>query len=743
MADNELAVVLRLVADQFKGELQSSRGAIGQFNDFLKDWKTQLAAAGAALFAVAKSTADFGEEALKGAQKAGTTVEGFTAMAHAAKMADVEQQTLINGMKTLSVQMAEASRGGKESSELFARLGISVKDASGNVRSIEDVMLDLADVFKNSADGALKNEMAVKVFGKAWEGFLPFMNQGREAIRGTMEESKQLGLQLSTKDAVAANQFNDEIKKLEVASRGFSIQVGRELIPVLTQLLKVMGDAATGPIGKVFRLEMQGLASIFTLLNHGIKEMSMELDVFFKKMGKSDAVKKFWDDVLVQSRKNLDRDTDKRLHQIFQDQLGAVGGGGNGGGRRVDLNAPGPVSGTPVDQEKLGKAKIEIFLAQNRAIEIQNRLAREGVNEYQLAFDRQQQLKQIDEQTEERRGAAIVKQTQMEVQIREAAQQRERDGLVKSAQAWLEYDNQVGASREQRYTHQMDLLRATLTKETQLTEAEAGRLVIAFQNNDQQLSQQILSRTTMTAQERETIERQYLTRLEAIHQQHSDDVTAGWARGLQRYVQDNESAFGMAAQMAQRTAQFMEQNFRTFFFDMMDGKVRSLKDVFKSFGQFVKQVIAQIMAQLMTMLALKAAAGMFGGGFGGIFGGLFGGGGGSVMAGGANAGGLFGGLQFASGGPVLGAGNSDTVRAMLTPGEGVLNRKGMAALAQLNSGSTPEREEVRSAPNITVNVVNSGRSDAPQVGVRHTIKGVMIDLLYRDPDVRQMMHGMA
>ncbi len=145
----------------------------------------------------------------------------------------------------------------------------------------------------------------------------------------------------------------------------------------------------------------------------------------------------------------------------------------------------------------------------------------------------------------------------------------------------------------------------------------------------------------------------------------------------------------------------------------------------------------------MTMLALKAAAGMFGGG-GGMLGGLFGGGGGgAVMAGGADAGGLFGGLKFAAGGPVLGAGNSDTVRAMLTPGEGVLNRKGMAALAQLNSGAVPVREESHGVPNVTVNVVNSGRNDAPQVGVRQTVKGIVIDLFYRDADVRQMMQGMA
>ena len=134
------------------------------------------------------------------------------------------------------------------------------------------------------------------------------------------------------------------------------------------------------------------------------------------------------------------------------------------------------------------------------------------------------------------------------------------------------------------------------------------------------------------------------------------------------------------------------------------------------------------------MMAMKALTGAFSGGVG--LGGLFGGGG-LAMGGGADAGGLLGGLKFASGGPVLGAGNSDTVRAMLTPGEGVLNRRGMEALAQLNSGAVPSTRE----PDIYVNIHNPGRSDAPSVNYRRELKGMMIDIFYSDADFRRGMAG--
>ena len=142
MADNnELAVVLRLVADQFKTELQSSRGAIGAFNDFLKDWKTQLAAAGTALFAVAKSTADFGEEALKTSQRRGTTVEITTALQYAAHMADVPIGTLEKGLKTLAQAAVQASSGSGDGAKLFTQLGLSATDATGK-RHLEQLVAD-------------------------------------------------------------------------------------------------------------------------------------------------------------------------------------------------------------------------------------------------------------------------------------------------------------------------------------------------------------------------------------------------------------------------------------------------------------------------------------------------------------------------------------------------------------------------------------------------------------------------
>ena len=722
MAENrELALVLRLVADQFKTELQSSKGALSEFNDFIKDWKTQVIAVGAALFAVAKSTANFGEEALKGSQKVGLTVQAFTSLAHAARMSDLDNQQLIVGMKTLSQNMVEAQRHTGDGEAVFRRLGISAVDASGKLRATDDVLLDLADVFSKSADGAGKTEAAVKLLGKSGLDLIPFLNQGRAGINELREQAKRLGLVLSEDDAKAADEFNNKLKEMDATVKGLTVSIGLPLVRGLTEAMQM-----------------------FQELGHSIKDAGNEMAGFSKHLsenfGKSGLGQSSMDIFTALGFGHRKGEAPGSAELVLTGALGIKPGGpdgGSGGGRDITATITKPQLpslGSPADQEKLGKAKLEIFLAQNRALEIQAKLAREaaaGPNELFLAFDRQEQFRKEDEAEQARRGQAIVQQTQFEVQLRDRAAASEREALIKNAQAWIDYDNQVGASTELRMDHALELLRANLASQLQITTDEAAKLLNAWSEHESMKADEILSKTALTAQERETIELNSLTKLAAINQQFSGDIVEGWTMGMQKYVQDTQSAFGMGAQMAQRTAQFMEQNFRQFFFDVMDNKIKSLKDLFSSFANFAKQIIAQVMAQLATAVALKAITG----GFGGIGGGLselFGG------IGGRNVSGVdVGAMKFASGGMVLGAGNQDTVRAMLTPGEGVLNRQGMQALAQLNAGGTPTNGEV----NIAVNIHNSGRTDAPQVNYRRQLKGMIVDIIYRDPDLRQAFGG--
>ena len=727
MAENrELALVLRLVADEFQKELKNSQGALSSFNNFIKDWRTQLAAAGTALFAIAKSTANYGDELFKTSQKVGIQVEALAGLQHAAKLADVDNRQLQIGLQALSRAMVDSAQGTGEGHEAFQRIGVSATDASGKLKPMQDVFLEISDVFNRTADGAGKTEVAMKLLGKSGVDLIPLMNGGKASIHELMAEAERLGIVMSEKDARAAEEFNDSITRLEAQAKGFSVTIGTHMLGPLTELMSVMNDLGSGPIADAAKFFFKGLNEQIVLFGTLIKEIGASIEFAFGKLTF---------DQLKTKMRLFEAQAAAKLLLLENPEAAKYLDGPVKDGRSVEMGVSKPQIATgggktsadhAREQERIGKALLDIYQSQNNALDIRNKLqgGQGQLSEFFLAFDRQQQFRREDEAEQERLGKLIVANTQREVQATQEKQAMERDGLVKNLQAWIEYDNAVGASTELRYQHQVDLLKASLAQQIDITTEEAGRLLDAWKNVDNVASDSILQNTRLTVQQRETIELQSLTKLQQIHEQTSQNIFDGWARGLQRYVQDTQSGFGLGADLARRTAQTMEQNFRTFFFDAFEGKIRSLKDVFQSFGNFVKQIMAQVAAQLATMLVLKGITGGFGSfGLGGLFGGS--GGGGSV-----DAGGLMG-LKFASGGPVLGAGNQDSVRAMLTPGEGVLNRKGMQALAQLNSGTVASS----ASPNVVINFHGVRADERPQVNYRRQFEGLVVDVILRNRDL--------
>src|SRR5439155_1369453 len=85
-------------------------------------------------------------------------------------------------------------------------------------------------------------------------------------------------------------------------------------------------------------------------------------------------------------------------------------------------------------------------------------------------------------------------------------------------------------------------------------------------------------------------------------------LAEGWRIGLNKYINDNGSMLGLAVDLSRRTAQLMETGFRTFFFDVMEGPVKSFKDLLNSVLDFVKQIVAQVAAQCATVRILKGLA---------------------------------------------------------------------------------------------------------------------------------------
>ena len=170
-------------------------------------------------------------------------IEQLSRLKYAADLSDVSMESLGTSLSILSKKMVAAGAGGK-AAEVFADLGISVRDATGNMRSTEVVLGEVADRIAAMPDGAEKTALAMRVFGKAGAELIPLLAGGSAGLREMAAEADAMGLVIDEKTGKAAEGFNDNLTRLKAVMTGVATQIMAALAPALESLSAWVVDAA-------------------------------------------------------------------------------------------------------------------------------------------------------------------------------------------------------------------------------------------------------------------------------------------------------------------------------------------------------------------------------------------------------------------------------------------------------------------------------------------------------------------
>lgn len=123
------------------------------------------------------------DQAGKMAQQLGLSVDAFGRPDFAAKQSGATVGELRTGLQGLNRRIGEAVGGNDKAAELFERLGVSITDAAGAIRPLEEIVADVADGFAALPDGAQKSALALQLLGETGARLLPLFNQGSEGLR--------------------------------------------------------------------------------------------------------------------------------------------------------------------------------------------------------------------------------------------------------------------------------------------------------------------------------------------------------------------------------------------------------------------------------------------------------------------------------------------------------------------------------------------------------------------------------
>lgn len=173
--------------------------------------------------------------------KLGVTSNQLVALQHAAEFAGSSAETMNAGLSVFAKNLANAGQGkNKQLEEMMQKLGISMRDANGNMRTAADLMPELADAIARQHTQAQKAYIANTALGKAGQELIQCMEGGADAFKQAADEAERLGLMMSEDSKVG--ELDDSMKLLQKSVLGVQIAIGEKLAPVLSPIFTAMTD---------------------------------------------------------------------------------------------------------------------------------------------------------------------------------------------------------------------------------------------------------------------------------------------------------------------------------------------------------------------------------------------------------------------------------------------------------------------------------------------------------------------
>lgn len=203
-----------------------------------------VAGAVAGFSALVKHQLDVADATGKMAQRLGVSTEFLSSMGYAAKSTGADSQVLASSLQSLAENQLKAAGGNKQYTAAFKAMGISFRDARGQLVPLADLLPAIAERFRTMPDGANKAALAAKLFGTEGTKLIPMLNQGAQGLADMAEQAAGLGLVLSQEAVDGATTLKDQIDLLKSKMEGAANVFLREMLPSVLAMSGGMGDAA-------------------------------------------------------------------------------------------------------------------------------------------------------------------------------------------------------------------------------------------------------------------------------------------------------------------------------------------------------------------------------------------------------------------------------------------------------------------------------------------------------------------
>lgn len=188
------------------------------------------------------------------AQTLGMSAEALQSWKYAAHLADVNADMFAERLNRLQMSLFRASKGSGAASQELTEMGVEFKAAGGGVKSVEEVLLSLADAVQATDDMVKKKALIQQLFGRGSARLVNIFSKGRAGVQELREEFQKLGGGYDEEFLKQSEEVEDAQKRVHYVTQALSISLASKLLP----LVEKGAHFIEGLVRRLTELQKQG-----------------------------------------------------------------------------------------------------------------------------------------------------------------------------------------------------------------------------------------------------------------------------------------------------------------------------------------------------------------------------------------------------------------------------------------------------------------------------------------------------
>lgn len=216
---------------------------------------------------------DVGDRIGKLSERLGINAQTLQEWQYGARLSGINTQTFNMALQRFSRRIGEAAHGTGEAQVAVRYLGVSLRDAEGNIRSTEELLPEFADALAGVENEQTRLALAMKLFDSEGVAMLQMLNGGSEALREFAREAHRSGVVLTDELIAQAEDYTDSMTNFRQSLFGIRVAIVSRVIPAvtdwierMTELLRTNREALSKRITEGLKRFWEGLKSVGEML---------------------------------------------------------------------------------------------------------------------------------------------------------------------------------------------------------------------------------------------------------------------------------------------------------------------------------------------------------------------------------------------------------------------------------------------------------------------------------------------